>query len=72
MAALKSKMASAQKMSDQEMKISHETQQFKKHLKWYNWMKYIILILVILNQPYLIIKELILIGKENGGGGEGT
>ena len=38
MAVLKSKIAAT---PDQEMKILHDTMQLK-HLKWYNWMKYII------------------------------
>ena len=41
MAVLKFKMAAAQKKSDKEMKILHDTMRLK-HLKWYHWMKYII------------------------------
>ena len=57
-------------MSDQERKILHDTKQLK-HLKRYSWMNiYHKILLITLNQPYLIIKELNLKGTEmvEGGG----
>ena len=68
MAVLKSKIAAA-KTSDQEMKILHDT----KHLKTSKMVLlneiYHKIVMVTLNQPYLIIKELVLKGTEMGGGG---
>ena len=71
MAVLKSKMTAA-KMPDPETKILHDTNQLKTSKMVLLDEIYHKIILVTLNQPYLIIKESVLKGTEMGDGGGGV
>ena len=68
MAVLKFKMAAAKNVRS-EMKILHDAKQLKTSKMVQLDEIYHKIILVTLNQPYLIIKELVLKGKEMLGAG---
>ena len=68
MAVLKYKMEIANKTSEMEMKSLHDTKQVKTSKMVQLDEIYHKIILVTLNQSYLIINELVLKGTEMGGG----